>query len=613
MRLAYFDCFAGISGDMTLGALLDAGLPLADLQRVLDGLRVSGWRLNVTRVTKRGIAGTQVKVEVDDTVRICRTVTWPIFWICWQPVIWRKWCASAQPRSFQRLAVAEAAVHGSDIAHVHFHEVGAIDSIVDIVGAVAGLHLLGIERIVASPLPLGHGFVSAAHGLLPVPAPAVLRLLAERNFPVRDRDVAGELVTPTGAALLAELADSVGPFPPMTLQATGFGAGQRDMPYPNLLRLVLGEAAAAPEAAAGLAAAYQVERLQLLETNIDDMNPEILGYVCQRLFDAGALDVWLTPILMKKGRPATLLSVLCQLERADRLIELILLETTSLGVRRQEVERLCVPRAIEQVETPWGPVRVKVAHLPELVSARPRRSTRIAGRSAQAAWRTLARGLPGGAAWLRAASYAAQQIRENACRHQDHGQQDQDNHHPPTDGIGQAAIDEAAHQTPVVDQAQHDDQNERQQHAVERLAGKHGLDERFDRQQNDRRAHANQRGVDCEEYRRFAKLRLTPASQPKASQTTYAVESGSTAAEKTEALSKPRANSAAAYVPGQWPERHSGILSGFNGQSMRKEGGRAGDGDKRRHYHGEERTDDHVEAFVGHVVTFSPLSTIEDC
>jgi len=364
MRLAYFDCFAGISGDMTLGALLDTGLPLADLQAALNGLRLTGWRLNVSRVTKQGIAGTQVKVEVDESSDLPHRHLDDILNLLAGSDL-EETVRQRAAAVFKRLAVAEAAVHGSDIAHVHFHEVGAIDSIVDIVGAVAGLHLLGIERIVASPLPLGHGFVSAAHGLLPVPAPAVLRLLAERNFPVRDRDVVGELVTPTGAALLAELADSVGPFPPMTLQATGFGAGQRDMPYPNLLRLVLGESHEAPAAAGGPAAAYQVERLQLLETNIDDMNPEILGYVSQRLFEAGALDVWLTPIYMKKGRPATLLTVLCQLERADRLIELILLETTSLGVRRQEVERLCLPRAMEQVETPWGPVRVKVAHLPD--------------------------------------------------------------------------------------------------------------------------------------------------------------------------------------------------------------------------------------------------------
>lgn len=360
MRIAYFDCFAGISGDMTLGALLDVGLPLADLQRTLDGLSVSGWRLEVTRVARRGIAGAQVKVLVDEAADLPHRHLDDILSLLAASNLEEKVRRSAAA-VFTRLAAAEAAVHGSDLAHVHFHEVGALDSIVDIVGAVAGLHLLGVERIVASPLPLGHGFVTAAHGLLPVPAPAVVQLLAGRGIPVADRDVAGEMVTPTGAALLAELADEFGPYPAMTVRAAGFGAGQRDMPFPNLLRLVLGDAADAPDKPS---AYYQTERLLLLETNIDDMNPELFGYVSQRLFDAGALDVWLTPIYMKKGRPATLLSALCATAQADRLTELILTETTSLGLRRQEVERWRLPRTIERVDTPWGPVRVKVALLP---------------------------------------------------------------------------------------------------------------------------------------------------------------------------------------------------------------------------------------------------------
>lgn len=366
MRVAYFDCFAGISGDMTLGALLDAGLLVADLQRALNGLKVPGWRLDVARVTKQGIAGTQVKVLVDETADLPHRHLDDILALLAASDL-DEVVRERATAVFRRLAAAEAAVHGSDIAHVHFHEVGALDSIVDIVGAVAGLHLLGVERIVASPLPLGHGFVRAAHGLLPVPAPAVVQLLAGRGIPVRDRGdemQTGELVTPTGAALLAELADEFGPYPPMTVHATGFGAGQRDMPYPNLLRLVLGETDEAPAAAVSTEAAYQADRLLLLETNIDDMNPEIFGYVSQRLFAAGALDVWLTPIYMKKGRPATLLTALCAAGQADRITELILQETTSLGLRRQEIERLCLPRTIEQVETPWGPVRVKIAYLP---------------------------------------------------------------------------------------------------------------------------------------------------------------------------------------------------------------------------------------------------------
>lgn len=363
MQLAYFDCFAGISGDMTLGALLDAGLPLAALQQALNGLHVAGWRLEATRVTKQGLAGTQVKVLVDETAELPHRHLHDILDLLAASDL----VETVRQRAaavFTRLAAAEAAVHGSDISHVHFHEVGALDSIVDIVGAVAGLHLLGVERIVASPLPLGHGFVQAAHGLLPVPAPAVVQLLAQRHIPVRDRDVTGELVTPTGAALLAELASAFGPYPAMTVHAAGFGAGQRNMPYPNLLRLVLGEAAETPAAPPGEHALYQVDQLLLLECNIDDMNPEIFGYVSQRLFEAGALDVWMTPIYMKKGRPATLLTALCTPEQAERLATLILRETSSLGVRRQPIERQCLPRTFETAQTSWGPVRLKVAYLP---------------------------------------------------------------------------------------------------------------------------------------------------------------------------------------------------------------------------------------------------------
>ncbi len=354
MRIAYFDCFAGVSGDMILGALLDAGLPLADLRACLEGLRLPGWRLEATRVTKQGIAATQAHVQVDPAAEQPHRHLHDILHLLAAGDLPNPVRSQAQA-VFERLADAEAAVHGTSRDQVHFHEVGAIDSIVDITGAVCGLYLLGCQRVQASPLPLGHGFVRAAHGLLPVPAPAVIQLLAARGVPVRDRDVTGELVTPTGAAILAELAADFGPYPAMTLRAAGFGAGQRDASYPNLLRLVVGENSQPADG--------QVDNLLLLETNIDDMNPQVLAYVSQQLLAAGALDVWQTPIIMKKGRAGVLLSVLCTVDGGEAAVMRILTETSSLGVRRQAVERLCLPRSFVVVQTPWGPVRLKVAQM----------------------------------------------------------------------------------------------------------------------------------------------------------------------------------------------------------------------------------------------------------
>lgn len=358
MRLAYFDCFAGISGDMTLGALLDAGLPQAALEAMLRQLPLPGWELGVRRVVKQGLAATAVQVHVTpgeqphrhlaDILRMLDAGSLP-------PAV-RDRAAAV----FTRLAEAEAAVHGTTIDAVHFHEVGAVDSIVDVVGAVAGLHWLAIDAVRASPLPLGHGFVRAAHGQLPVPAPAVMQLLAQRGVPVHDLDAAAELVTPTGAALLATLADDFGRYPDMLVRAVGLGAGQRDMPFPNVLRVVIGDASPTP---AHEDIPYDVEQLLVLETNLDDMNPEITAYVSQRLLARGALDVWHTPIIMKKGRPATMLSVLCHPADGPALTELVLAETTSLGVRQHPVDRMALPRRSDEVTTPWGTVRVKVAFL----------------------------------------------------------------------------------------------------------------------------------------------------------------------------------------------------------------------------------------------------------
>lgn len=360
MRVAYFDCFAGISGDMTLGALLDAGLPRAALEATLQQLPLTGWTLEVQRVVKNALAATAVRVHVAPGEQPHRHLADIL-----QLLDDSQLPADVRDRAaavFTRLAEAEAAVHGTSAAAVHFHEVGAVDSIVDIVGAVAGLHWLDIDSVQASPLPMGHGFVHAAHGLLPVPAPAVVHLLAQRGIPVRDVDARGEMVTPTGAALLAELADSFGPYPTMTVRGVGLGAGQRDMPFANVLRVVIGDAQPTADSAhAG--SHHSVEQLLMIELNLDDMNPEIIAYTSQRLLDNGALDVWHTPIAMKKGRPAVLLSVLCQPADGPALTALLLTETTSLGLRQHWVNRVALLRYTDEVTTPWGIVRVKVASL----------------------------------------------------------------------------------------------------------------------------------------------------------------------------------------------------------------------------------------------------------
>jgi uncharacterized protein (TIGR00299 family) protein len=260
--------------------------------------------------------------------------------------------AQAQ-RVLRRLAEAEARVHGVAVEEVHFHELGGLDTLADILGALAGLEALGVERLYASPIPLAHGWVDTAHGRLPVPPPAVMELV--RGFPTRPVDVEGETVTPTGVALATTLAAGIGEPPPMTAAAVAYGAGQKDFPgVPNLLRLILGEARESD---------LLSEELVLLETNLDDMNPELQPALLNALFAAGALDAWLTPIIMKKGRPALLITALAPPDRTEAVAEAVLRHSTSFGLRLSRCERRCLEREMRQVETPWGPVAVKVGFL----------------------------------------------------------------------------------------------------------------------------------------------------------------------------------------------------------------------------------------------------------
>ncbi len=355
-HIAYFDCFSGISGDMTLGALVDAGLNLAQLEAELRTLNVSGWEIAAERVVRYGIAGTRLHVNTQeqhvhrhlgDIARILAASALD---------------ADIQQRAlaiFTRLADAEAAVHGSSRDDVHFHEVGALDAIVDIVGVAIGLKLLGIERVYASALPLGSGWVNAAHGRIPVPGPAVLRLLGTVQAPIQPDATPFELVTPTGAALLAELATFERPA--LTLAATGYGFGTRDIGRLNAVRVWIGEAREhdlRSTIAAGLPEQAQ-DQVVLLETNIDDQPAEQLAYVAERLFTGGALDVWWTPIGMKKGRSALMLSALVRATDEMTAVETIFREMTSLGIRRQLLQRWVCDRVLRQVTTSWGPVQVK--------------------------------------------------------------------------------------------------------------------------------------------------------------------------------------------------------------------------------------------------------------
>ena len=349
-RLAYLDCFSGVSGDMLLGAILDCGVPIGDLRRELNKLRLDAYQLSARKVTRAGLSATQAVVEVargpaprtlDDVLKIIDTSTLP------------QEDREKGARVFQRLAAAEARVHGETVETVHLHDVGAVDAIVDVMATVAGLRLLGVDELFASALPAGNGTVDGPHGRLPIPAPATLELLARANVPLLLADgEAGELVTPTGAAIATALASFERPA--MTLERTGYGAGSRDIEgRPNVLRIWVGERIDSG-----------VRQMVLIETNIDDMTGEMLGYACDRLLEAGAADVWLTSIQMKKGRPGVMLSVICKEAQEEAVARLLLRETSTLGVRVRPVHRWEAEREGLDFESSLGPAAVKVKRLP---------------------------------------------------------------------------------------------------------------------------------------------------------------------------------------------------------------------------------------------------------
>ena len=352
MKVAFFDCFAGASGDMILGALLDAGLPFETLQKELAKLNLSHYQISVAKTVKNGIGGSQVRITVDQNIpKQCRNlghIKAIIENSNLDPAVKEKSIAI-----FVRLAEAEARVHHSTIESVHFHEVGAMDAIIDIVGSVIGLSLLGIERIICSPIHVGHGTVRCEHGILPLPAPATMALLKEK--PIYATGVRGELLTPTGAAILTTLASDFGPMPTMTIQRVGYGVGTADFDIPNLLRLIVGDAEEERLDDGDM------EDLVVIETNIDDMNPQLYDYLIERLLNQGACDVFLTPVQMKKNRPGILLSVTCRPDSRKALVTMIMEETTTIGARCRSEKRIKAEREICVIDTDYGPVRVKVA------------------------------------------------------------------------------------------------------------------------------------------------------------------------------------------------------------------------------------------------------------
>ncbi len=352
MNIAYFDCFSGASGDMILGALLDAGLPLETLRTEIAKLGLGHYELSVERVVKKGMGGSQAVVAVDEGHhhhhhRHLRHI---------EEIIGDSALSDRVKgdslKIFHRLAEAEAKVHRTSVDDIHFHEVGAMDAIIDVVGAAAGFAALGIDEIHLSPLHVGSGTVECAHGALPVPAPATMELI--QGVPIYSTGVTGELLTPTGAAILTTLASGFGPMPAMTVDKIGYGAGTSEPAIPNLLRLCLGRASMED-------VGYEVERMAVIETSIDDMNPQIYEHLMERALEMGAMDIFLSPLQMKKNRPGTLVTIICAPDRVAEFSDFLIRETTTIGLRWRVENRIKARRDFEGIDTEFGMVKLKIA------------------------------------------------------------------------------------------------------------------------------------------------------------------------------------------------------------------------------------------------------------
>ncbi len=383
MKILYFDCFAGAAGDMILGALLDAGLPFDELKRALGSLAVDGWEVSVDRVIKTGVTATKFRVHEHHRHHSHSTHGTHHSLKDIEAAIGRSALSDGGKgraiAMFRRLAETEAAIHGLPVDQVHLHEVGAMDSIIDIVGAVFALEWFNADRIVVSPLNVGGGMVRSAHGVFPVPAPATVALL--KNAPVYSSGIQSELLTPTGALILTEYAAAYGPLPAMRVERVGYGAGDRDLAEtPNVVRVLVGEAADRGEphlsteapGAKVEAASPRPHTVVVLECEIDDMNPQIFGPLMDALYAAGALEVFYSSVQMKKNRPGTLMTIVARPEHREKLTDIVFRESTTIGVRYQEMSRDCLDREMVTVATAVGPVRFKVARRNgQIVNAQP--------------------------------------------------------------------------------------------------------------------------------------------------------------------------------------------------------------------------------------------------
>jgi uncharacterized protein (TIGR00299 family) protein len=350
MKTLYFDCFAGASGDMILGALVGAGVDPLALTRQLQLLGVTGWKIDFEKVDRSGISATYARVHTEhehahrhlkDILKIINDSRLTVG------------VKQRSARIFSLLAEAEARVHDQPIEKIHFHEVGALDAIIDVCGAAIGFELLGIEQFISSPLRVGAGMTEMAHGRFPIPPPAVAELL--KGKPIYGGEIEGEFVTPTGAAIISAVCETFGSIPPMKIEATGYGAGSRNhQKFPNALRVFVGETEDAT--------ARTDETLLMIETNIDDMSPQVVGYVMERALELGALDCFLTHTQMKKNRPGLLVSILCRPDEREKFLQMLFAETTTIGARSYDVKRRALARETVRVETQFGPIDVKVAY-----------------------------------------------------------------------------------------------------------------------------------------------------------------------------------------------------------------------------------------------------------
>jgi pyridinium-3,5-bisthiocarboxylic acid mononucleotide nickel chelatase len=375
MKTLYFDCFAGASGNMILGALVALGVDETELIEQIKLLDIADFEIEFTEKDKSGISATHARVKIphEHVHRHLRQIE--------KIIDDSRLSDSVKKRAveiFTNLANAEAKIHGIDVEKVHFHEVGAMDAIIDVVGACIGFEILGIERFVCSKIHVGSGFAEMAHGKFPIPPPAVAELL--KNAPIYSTEIEGELITPTGAAIIATVCEEFGRIPEITVEKTAYGAGTREYKdFPNALRLILGETFNTKAQRHEGAKDFNIEKLAIdngqltvLETNLDDVSPEILGFVMEKAFETGALDCWFTPIQMKKNRPATLVSILCRKEDKEKFIALLVRETPTLGLRVSEIERVCLAREITTIETKFGTVAVKIARFDgEIVNVKP--------------------------------------------------------------------------------------------------------------------------------------------------------------------------------------------------------------------------------------------------